>query len=36
MGHARETVINIPKLNGWSKFVFIQHPLLFQNLTDLQ
>ena len=36
MGNARKTVIHIPKLNGWSIFVFIQYPLLFQNLTDLQ
>ena len=35
MGNAKKTTIHIPKLNGWSVFVFILYPLLFQNLTDL-
>ena len=32
----KKTLINIPNFNGWSIFVFIQHPLLFPNFTDLQ
>ena len=36
MQKKKKNVIDIPKLNGWSVFVFIQYPLLFRNLTDLQ
>ena len=31
----KKKVINIRKLNFRSRFVFIQYPLLFQNLTVL-
>ena len=36
MENRRKTLTDIPKVNGWSIFVFIQYPLLFQNLTNLQ
>ena len=29
MANATETAIDIPEVNGWSIFVFIQHFLLF-------
>ena len=36
MGNTKKNCNSYLKLNGWSLVVFIQYPLLFQNLTDLQ
>ena len=41
MANATETAIDIPEVNGWSIFVFIQHfyyffIIIYLDLADLQ